>query len=206
MEAMQPGVGLQPLLGGVLKVIPVGETVLWSTVIDDRLQWPDLWDPDTPHPGHLGRSHIAFQTEAEQVVRPNVRGEQFTRLEAACELFQKEPDSIWVRAPTQRPRRLLWRGRRVHSLIAVVEQTAYPNQESAAITFDLRGIGLWVTWVAIRGEAIFPGDVIEAFGIEVIPGYSLVINGGRKSCLKGMLYVQDLPAADRRPYTHPVGG
>ena len=139
-------------------------------------------------------------------MRPNVRGEQFTRLEAACELFQKEPDSIWVRAPTQRPRRLLWRGRRVHSLIAVVEQTAYPNQESAAITFDLRGIGLWVTWVAIRGEAIFPGDVIEAFGIEVIPGYSLVMNGGRKSCLKGMLYVQDLPAADRRPYTHPVGG
>ena len=190
-KPLQPEERLLPFMGGVLKVLPIGEDVLWSTNIGDRLQWPDLWDPDTPHPGHLGGSHIAFQTEAEQVARPTVRGEQFTPLEAACEIFHKEPESIWVRAPTHRPRKLSWRGRRVHSLIAVVEQSAHPNLESSAITFDLRGIGLWIMWVAKQGEVIFPGDVIEALDVEVLPGYSLVIKGGRKGYLQGMLYVQE---------------
>ena len=203
---------IQPLLGGVFRIVPYGAPVGWTTRIGPRLEDPGLWDPDTPHVGHLPGSHLAFQTEDEQNIRLVTRDATYTPLAEASETFGRSRDHIWVRAPTERPRGLYWRGKRVHSVIAVVEQAEYPHETYSVIFFDLRGIGHWIIWVAIDTDFIFPGDVIEELRIPYLPGHSLVIQGGRRGSRPGMLYVRDgdvleaslQPTSDLTPTNSPT--
>ena len=191
LRPLQEHEAIQPLLGGVFRVVPFGAQASWASHIEPRLTRPDLWDPDTPHVGHLPASHLAFQTENRQLIRPVSRDHTYTPLTAASELFQRAQDQIWVRVPTERFLGLYWRGKRVHSAIAVVEQHDYPSEDYSVIFFDLRGLGHWVIWVAIDTNYIFPGDVIEELRVPHLPGFSLVINGGRRGPRQGMLYVRD---------------
>ena len=108
--------------------------------------------------------HIAFQTEDQQRLHANRRGDAFTPLSVASELFDIEQHRIWVRAPTHRPMNLCWKGRRVHSIIAVAAIRQHPPEEPRIIVLDLRRIGLWPIWVALHEDCFFPGDVIEALG------------------------------------------
>ena len=182
---------IPPVLGGLVKVVPSGTEVVWATRIQDRLSDPLLWDPDEPHVGHHGGSHFAFQAEDRQILHAVHRGDGFTPLSVACELFDTSQHSIWVRAPTHRPRMLYWKGRRAHSVIAVIDAEKHPPTECRVIVLDLRGLGLWPTWIALREEAFFPGDVIEALNIQHLPGFSVVVKGGRKGRTPGLLFVSD---------------
>ena len=119
------------VMGGLVKILPVGGCVAWATTIEERLSRPEDWDPDVPHPGHRGRAHVAFQSEDAQRIHPMQRHEDFTPLDVAAGLFDRARDQIWVRAPTCRPLGLYWKGRRVHSIIAVVELEQYPRRSTA---------------------------------------------------------------------------
>ncbi|CAE7236609.1 unnamed protein product [Symbiodinium sp. CCMP2592] len=177
---------VQPVLGGVIKVVPQGRAIVWASVIAERLTDPRRWNPNTEHLGHLSGTHFAFQTVARHKLHQVRRGDGYTPLAVASEIFDFEQQRIWVRSATQRPYGLYWKGRRVHTVIAVVEEAQYPQRDSWIVTLDLRGIGLWPIWVALRENCFFPGDVIEALDIRFLPGYSLVV---RRTA--GLVFVDD---------------
>ncbi|CAE7241174.1 unnamed protein product [Symbiodinium sp. CCMP2592] len=182
---------IEPSLAGLLRVVPRGSQANWSSTIEPRLTLRANWDPDRPHPDHVGGSHIAFQTATDQKLHRLAREDRFTPLAVASEIFDREQQQIWVRAPTHRPVGLYWKGRRVHSIIAVVDAFEHPPIDSYVVTLDLRGIGLWPIWIALQQNCFFPGDVVEALDIHFCPGFSLVVSGGRKGRTPGLLYVQD---------------
>ena len=202
-DSMDERRAVQPVTGGVFKIMPTGTMFAWPTPIEDRLEDPLTWDPDTAHPDHVGGSHLAFQTATRQLVHPLQRGDEYTPLSVASELFDVEQHRIWVRAPTRRPTGLYWLGRRIHSIIAVVSAADHPPPVSRVVTLDLRGLGLWPMWVAITQPFFFPGDIIEALDIGYLPGYSLVVTGGRRGRTPGLLWVEDgdLIEASLRPTT-----
>ncbi|CAE7701091.1 unnamed protein product [Symbiodinium sp. CCMP2592] len=182
---------LEPVLAGLIKVVRRGTLIQWASSIEPRLALRANWDPDTPHPDHVGGSHIAFQTSTDQKLHRVLRDDLFTPLGVASEIFDREQQQIWVRAPTIRPVGLYWKGRRVHSVIAVVDAFEHPPIDSYIVTLDLRGVGLWPIWVALQQNCFFPGDVIEALDIHFCQGFSLVVTGGRKGRTPGLLYIQD---------------
>ncbi|CAE7770281.1 Pol [Symbiodinium sp. CCMP2592] len=182
---------LEPVLAGLIKVVRTGAPVQWASSIEPRLALRANWDPDTPHPDHVGGSHIAFQTSTDQKLHRVFHDDLFTPLGVASEIFDREQQQIWVRAPTIRPVGLYWKGRRVHSVIAVVDAFEHPPIDSYIVTLDLRGVGLWPIWVALQQNCFFPGDVVEALDIHFCQGFSLVVTGGRKGRTPGLLYIQD---------------
>ncbi|CAE7779518.1 unnamed protein product [Symbiodinium sp. CCMP2592] len=82
-------------LGGLIRILPQEQPIQWASRIEARLNFPMNWDPDAPHPDHLGGSHIAFQTATDQKLHNVRRDDLFTPLGVASELFNREQQQIW---------------------------------------------------------------------------------------------------------------
>ena len=56
-----------PTQGGLIQVLPRGSAPDWAAPLEDRMQDPGRWNPDTEHPAHRPGRYIEFQTEAGRV-------------------------------------------------------------------------------------------------------------------------------------------
>ncbi|CAE7214421.1 unnamed protein product, partial [Symbiodinium sp. CCMP2456] len=190
---------LHPLLGdnhvpgqhcGVVKLLQRGAVVDWPSPIRDRFMDPDRWRPSTDHPPHADGKYIGFQSELEQHLHLINRQGERDPIEVASAAFDRPASSFWLRAPTQRPHRLYWNGKRLHSIIAVVPSSTYPRGTFKFVMVDMRGIGGWVQWVAVRGHSFDVGAYLEDIQVEYIQGYSLVVQGGTRSSSPTTLRVE----------------
>lgn len=74
---------------------------------------------------------------------------------------------------------------------AVATQANHPKAEHRIVTLDLRGLGLWPQWVAVRGDSFKPGDYVAGLQIQMIDHFSLAVQGGRRSREPGVLFIED---------------
>ncbi|CAE6942382.1 unnamed protein product [Symbiodinium sp. CCMP2592] len=185
------GSTITPPQGGVFKVLHVDQHIQWASLIEERFDRPERWRPDTDHLEHQPGKHIFFQYEDMYHLHRVSGPHQPTPDLVAATAFARQLDEIWLRAPTQRPEGLYWRGHRVHSLIAVIDERTHPKQEYHVVHLDLRGIGLWPRWVAVEGRLFHPGDCLEQMNIEYVEGFSLVVKGGKKEGNDGWIRIRD---------------
>ena len=59
------------------------------------------------------------------------------------------------------------------------------------VFLDMRPIGRWIAWVATRRGDFHPGNYIQELQLRAVPGFSVVVQGGRRSGRKGHLHVAD---------------
>ncbi|CAE7035520.1 unnamed protein product, partial [Symbiodinium sp. CCMP2592] len=190
LAPLGPAESRRPSQGILVKIMPRGMTPVWSGVLEDRLRDPDQWNPHQEHPLPADVKLIAFQTEQEQHLHRAVRGTEDTQSTVVVREFDKVAGSFWLRAPTDRPRRLNWCGLRVHTIVAVADTAEHPRPGTQIVFVDLRGIGVWPQWVAVQNHRFNPGRYVEALQIEVVEGYTVVVYGGRQVGREGDLHVE----------------
>ncbi|CAE7031289.1 unnamed protein product [Symbiodinium sp. CCMP2592] len=183
------GGALAPLLEGdqvraqhgtLVQVLPRGTAVQWSDRMEDRLQDPLRWDPDERHPDLLPGRFVEMQTLARRCLHPITRGEELNPMVVAQDRFGIDPATMWLRAPTERPKGMHDRGRRVHSVVAVLDERRHPKATTAAVTIDLRPVGRQILWAAAPNGVFDPGEYVEGLQLPVVQGFSIVVHGGRK--------------------------
>ncbi|CAE7596336.1 unnamed protein product, partial [Symbiodinium sp. CCMP2456] len=149
------------------------------------------WNPNTDHPNNMEGKYVAFLSETDQHLHKLSRVVDASPIEVASGAFGQRPEDIRLRVPIQRPHRLFWKGRRLHSVIAVIPNSTYPGDSYRTVIVDLRGIGGWIQWVAIRGEHFDIGAYLEDIQVEYVQDYSLVVQGGRRDRGPTILKVAD---------------
>ncbi|CAE7254963.1 Pol [Symbiodinium sp. CCMP2456] len=169
-----------PSQGGLILFLRRGEVPEWATELEDRLTDPTRWRPEVDHPQHLPGRHIEFQGEEQTFLHQLDRNAAPDPQRMADHAFGAHQGEVWLRAPTQRPMRMYARGKRVHSIIAVLSAARYPRDNTKVVFLDTRPIGLWPQWVAIPGDLLDPGAYAEGLQIPYIEGYSLIIKGGQR--------------------------
>ena len=194
MGALQPlGIldALELRQGGLLKILPYGEVVDWASDLEPRWARPQQWRPATEHPQHRAGRHIYFQTAQHDYFHQVNRLLDTNPTRVACAAFGLEEASFWLRAPTERPQGLYSIGRRVHSMVAVLDRNQHPPDRTKVVFLDLRGLGLWPQWAAVEQGVFHPGRYLEGLQIPYIPHFSLVVYGGRRHEDQGYLYIND---------------
>ena len=177
--------------GILVKVVHQGDEINWVDSLADRTRDPLLWDPDTRHPDHLPGRYLEFQTYcATRLHRPD-REDQRQPLAVACETFGLDPDRTWVRAPTHRPLGLCRAGRRIHSVIAVIDQLSFPRELHCVVLFDLRPVGRWIQWTAVPDGILHAGEYVASLQLEAVDGYLVVVRGGQRRGRNGLIRVDD---------------
>ncbi|CAE7722823.1 unnamed protein product, partial [Symbiodinium sp. CCMP2456] len=169
-----------PSQGGLILFHRRGEVPEWATELDTRLADTTRWRPEVDHPQHLPGRHIEFQGEEQTFLHQLDRTVAPDPQRMADHAFGAAQGEVWIRAPTQRPMRMYARGKRVHSIIAVLGASRYPRDRTKVVFLDTRPIGLWPQWVAVPGDFLDPGAYAEGLQIPYIEGYSLIIKGGRR--------------------------
>ncbi|CAE6939333.1 Pol [Symbiodinium sp. CCMP2592] len=180
-----------PVSGSLVKVVPRGTVIEWSGELRERLDRSDLWDPRTDPPPSCGRGLIAFQSPEEQYIHHARRDRDNSPLQVAAWAFGLTEGAFRLRAPTDRPVRLCWKGASVHSLVAVVPRHVGPSDTASVIFLDLRGVGHWPQWTTVDGPLFHPGRYVEDLQIELVEGFSVVVQGGRIRGEDGYVEVQD---------------
>ena len=168
---------IQPRQGGLIQVLPRGQVVHWMSELDTRLADPGRWDPTTETPQPRPGRFIALQSEEEQYIHQATR-DQLPPLDVAATVFGHPAHTIWLRAPTERPTYLELAGRRIHSIVAVLEYEAHPMGQTTVLFLDLRGIGKWPQWLAISGRVFDPDAYVDGLQLPFIEEHSVVIYGG----------------------------
>ena len=168
---------IQPRQGGLIQVLPRGQVVHWMSELDTRLADPGRWDPTTEAPQPQPGRFIALQSEEEQYIHQATR-DQLPPLDVAATVFGHPAHTIWLRAPTERPTYLELAGRRIHSIVAVLEYEAHPMGQTTVLFLDLRGIGKWPQWLAISGRVFDPDAYVDGLQLPFIEEHSVVIYGG----------------------------
>ncbi|CAE7763408.1 unnamed protein product [Symbiodinium sp. CCMP2456] len=144
---------IPPQQGGLIQALPAGRVVEWASDFETRLAAAASWDPTAEHPQHV---------------------------EGCGGGLGMNIDSFWVKAPEERPRRLYHRGRRVHSLMAIVPGQDYRREDNWVIFVDLRCVGLWPQWVILSDDNFDAGQYIESLQLPFVSDFSLVVHGGRR--------------------------
>ncbi|CAE6930722.1 unnamed protein product [Symbiodinium sp. CCMP2592] len=177
--------------GCLVQVLQTGDQVGWAGDLRDRFQDPTMWRPATQHPAFCRDRFVEFQSGTHQYTHRLRREDRSTPTEIAGEAFELEPDAFWLRAPTNRPTGMFKANRRIHSVVAVVQDQYFNRDRASIITLDLRPIGQWVQWVAVESELFYAGDYIAALQLPVVDGFSVVIHGGTKTRTPGAQRVND---------------
>ncbi|CAE7461354.1 unnamed protein product, partial [Symbiodinium sp. CCMP2456] len=188
---LQEDEGQNPSNGCLVKVLRRGEVVDWQGRLEDRLQDPALWNPEVEHPAHVGSRFIEFQTVEETHLHSLQRQWEEGPKNVAVRTFGLDPDSVWLRSPRDRPKRLYKTGHRVYSLVAVLNESCHHQATTSVVFFDLRPIGQWVQWLAVEGERVHPGEYLEGLQLPVYEGFTLVVYGGQSQGEQGYLTIQD---------------
>ncbi|CAE7830408.1 Pol [Symbiodinium sp. CCMP2592] len=177
--------------GLVLQVLPRGQVVEWAGHLEDRLDDPARWNPESEHPALREGRLISFQSATDQFMYKANRRDNMQPMQVATWAFNVQESQIWLRAPTERPHRLCWAGHRVHSVIAVVDRALFQPADTQIVFLDLRGIGHWPQWVAVQDHLFHAGLYVESLQIEVIPEYTIVVRGGTPHGNEGHVWVAD---------------
>ncbi|CAE7677247.1 unnamed protein product [Symbiodinium sp. CCMP2456] len=188
---LQEDEGQNPSNGCLIKVLRRGEVVDWQGRVEDRLHDPALWNPETDHPAHVGSRFIEFQTTDETHLHPLQRQWQQGPMNVAVQTFGLNPENVWLRSPTERPKRLYKAGHRVYSLVAVLNESRHRQATTSIVFFDLRPIGHWVQWLAVDGERVHPGEYLEGLQLPFYDGFTLVVYGGQRHGDQGYLTIKD---------------
>ncbi|CAE7378412.1 grxB [Symbiodinium sp. CCMP2456] len=175
----------QPNQGGLILFHRQGEVPEWASELSTRMDDPGRWRPEVDHPQHLPGRHIEFQGEEQTFLHQLDRTVAPDPQRMADHAFGTQQGEVWLRAPTQRPMRMYARGKRVHSIIAVLGTARYPRDSTRVVFLDTRPLGLWPQWVALAGDFMNPGAYAEGLQIPYVEGYSLIVKGGRR-CRDGV--------------------
>ena len=190
MIPLARGGQFQPEDGCYVQVLRRTDVPSWHGTIAERLFEPQLWRPETAHPSHALGRFIQFQTESEKHNHAMRRGDLRTPQIAAAEIYDLEQDTFWLRAPTERPERLYERGQRIQ-IVAVLGHERYNKDEVHVVFVDLRPIGRWVEWTVARDGVFHPGNYIQGQRVRAVPGFSVVVQGGRRRGRSDHLHVAD---------------
>ena len=173
-----------PMQGGLIRVLRRGQVIEWGSPLSERLLQPGRWQPATETPPPLHGRFLAFQTKEDVVIQIIARPDPRTLQQIAAAVMDIEDDDVWVLAPEPRPERLESCGRRVRSVIAVLDRTLDEPRAQTLIFADLRGVGRWVQWLLIDGELFDPLPFIDGLQLVYCEGWSLVIQGGVRTANK----------------------
>ena len=180
-----------PENGCYVQVRRRGDPPAWFGPVSARFADPALWRPETDHPLPARGRYIQFHTELERHDHWMRRTDLRTPQQVAAEAFDFEAEQFWLRAPTERPTRMQSGNLRVYSVIAVLDYDRYDKDDVHVVFLDMRPIGRWIAWVATRRGDFHPGNYIQELQLRAVPGFSVVVQGGRRSGRKGHLHVAD---------------
>ena len=190
LAPLEPAERYQAYNGCLIRVLRRGEEVSWSSDVEERFDDPARWRPETDHPLPAAGRFIQFQGRLHAHSHGMRRGDQRTPQAIAAEIFNSALDTFWLRAPTERPFKLYDRGRRIYSVIAVLENDRFVQADTSIVFIDLRPLGLWLQWCVAPAGRFHPGTYIQGLHLQVVPGFSIVAQGGRKLG-HGLLAVED---------------
>ncbi|CAE7316855.1 unnamed protein product [Symbiodinium sp. CCMP2592] len=182
---------IAPAQGSLIKVMRPDTQPDWVDELRDRLHDPLLWDPDIGHPDSAAGRHVELQTYNAVWHHRTGPTDRRPPLEVACEAFHLEQQHTWVRAPTERPRALYCDEKRIHSVVAVVDQRTTPRQTHGIVFLDLRPIGRWVQWTAVNGGLFRAAAYVAALQVDVVENFTIVVKGGRTKGRHGVIEVED---------------
>ena len=116
--------------------MPSDKPVVWASRIEERLGSPELGTQMTRTQDTL----VALTSPSKRMTGSfSIRSDEGT----SSHRWGLPARSLTSSNPTHRPTRMYWKGRRVNSVIAVVETYKHPPEESRIVVLDLRGLGLW---------------------------------------------------------------
>ncbi|CAE7580998.1 unnamed protein product [Symbiodinium sp. CCMP2592] len=166
--------------GCLIKILRPGEQPMWASDVTERYDDPALWNPRTLHPPHRPGRYIEFVDKHGSRLHAASREDNRTPVEVVEALFGLPRDSFWLRAPTHRPERMWYRGKRIHSIVAVVDQRLHPKDHTKVGFLDLRPVGRDVQWFPARDGRFHPGAHIHNLHIDFVGGYAIEVHGGKK--------------------------
>ncbi|CAE7730122.1 unnamed protein product [Symbiodinium sp. CCMP2456] len=169
------GFPVEPVHGGLIKVLPRGEVCEWSTELDLRLEDDELWDPHGEIPGPIEGTFNVYQSPGDQLVIEDDLEEPKSYMDTAHEWF----DNVrYLKFPEEPPERLEMAGRHISQQIAVVDQDWPRGPDSPYIFVDARGLACFPQWVRVPGAIFDPVLYYEDLQVPEVNNWTLVIGGG----------------------------
>ena len=169
------GFPVDPLPGGLVKILPRGQVCEWEDDLDFRFDDEDRWDPECSLPPDLPGWFVSYQSTEEQIIYEDDPDDPRRHAEIARDLF----DVVhYTRLPEEVPAHLAISGRTIIQTVAVVDQ-AWPEVDDAVYIFlDVRGLGLTPQWVRAAGAQFDPVAYFEALQLPEVDYWTLNIGGG----------------------------
>ncbi|CAE7022108.1 unnamed protein product [Symbiodinium sp. CCMP2456] len=175
---LRQGNSRQPVIGGVIRVVPRGHPCQWSDNIEQRLLHRHRWNQHMDPPTCLEELHTVYQSADDQVIE-EIDADDIEPLEIAAEnALEWEHGETLVYLPDNRVERLAHGGRRIFEQVAVMPATAIEGEEPCIVFVDLRPLTYFPQWFQ-AGSGIFdPKSYIQDLQIPGTDEWILAIQGG----------------------------
>ena len=152
-NAIVAGFPVEPIPGGVIKILERGKVCEWSDDIDFRYNDEDRWDSECDLPPDIYGTFATFQSTEEQLVCEIEEDTQQAHLDVAREVFNIVHA---VRLPDETPAHLALAGRTISQTVAVIDHTWPDHEEAVFIFVDLRGICCFPQWIRVPNGLFDP--------------------------------------------------
>ena len=184
----------QPVQGGVIQVVFQDEPYEWSDGIETRLGDPSRWNPRVFHPEMAAEDYTVYQGPDDQIVYLELGRDSESDHTTAEDLLRFERGQRWLRSPTVPLDSLAHAGRRIVRQLAVnpgPRSTQLDDPDVVVIFADLRGLGFFPQWIMQTGSLFDTQDYLDQLDAPVIPGWTVVVEGGNRARTTASLNVRD---------------
>ena len=159
-----------------------GQVPEWASPIspiNERVDDPRRWNPDVPFPDLAFGKFMSFQDKEGEVINLINRADPRSITDIIASVMDLDEDFVWLEAPNPRPQRMLNCGRRVKTILAILDTRTDPQQNTCIVFVDLRGLGLWPQWLIVPDGEFDATTFVDGLQIEFLEGWSVIVLGGQ---------------------------
>ena len=182
-----------PIQGGVIKVLYESADCLWAGPLEPRLLNPATWNPRVCHPSLIDGNFVIYQSPEDQLVYEDFMPDEDNRVVVAEQVMGYAPGQCWINSPTRPVEHLAHAGRHIRTQFAVNPgpRTTQRDDPALVVLYDLRGLCMFPQWLQLPGELFDYQDYLDDLQLPVIPGWTVVIEGGEATSRRTVLRVKD---------------
>ena len=182
-----------PIQGGVIKVLYESADCLWAGPLEPRLLNPATWNPRVCHPSLIDGNFVVYQSPEDQLVYEDFMPDEDNRVVVAEQVMGYAPGQCWINSPTRPVEHLAHAGRHIRTQFAVNPgpRTTQRDDSALVVLYDLRGLCMFPQWLQLPGELFDYQDYLDDLQLPVIPGWTVVIEGGEATSRRTVLRVKD---------------
>ena len=174
----------QPVQGGVIQVVYQDEPYEWSDGIETRLGDPSRWNPRVFHPERAAEDYTVYQGPDDQIVYLELGRDSESDHTTAEDLLRSKEASAGCARLLFRLTRWPMRGGVSSGSSRLTQDprsTQLDDPDVVVIFADLRGLGFFPQWIMQTGSLFDTQDYLDQLDAPVIPGWTVVVEGGNRA-------------------------